>query len=187
MHPTHTFFNTHPCPGIYDVPKMQELLSGAGISPSTPEFFPTPSCPFYNKDGQVRVCVTHMSLTLLAARLHTGTGKEVQENMFCLPVCVPFGMTDGTCRARRNGGTTQVNCTYVSCRTWLCWCPAAHPPLPHTLLMVGTSSTHNNCSSVHTAHHPAPSWTTQHALTAAHSMANIHAHNTTQHPTPHPR
>lgn len=33
--------------GIYDVPKMNELLASKGMSAAAPEFFPEPSCPFY--------------------------------------------------------------------------------------------------------------------------------------------
>eukprot|EP00983_Pelagomonas_calceolata_P010345 336025-Pelagomonas_calceolata.AAC.1 len=36
---------TYPLHWIYDVSKVKELLSG---KEDCPEFYPTPSCPFYN-------------------------------------------------------------------------------------------------------------------------------------------
>eukprot|EP00198_Chlamydomonas_reinhardtii_P008706 XP_001698043.1 predicted protein [Chlamydomonas reinhardtii] len=38
---------TMPLHWIYDVPKMNELLASKGMSAAAPEFFPEPSCPFY--------------------------------------------------------------------------------------------------------------------------------------------
>ncbi|KAI8465601.1 MAG: ADP-ribosylation/Crystallin J1 [Monoraphidium minutum] len=54
---------TMPLHWIYDVPKMNQLLADAGRSPAAPEFFPTPSCPFYNLEtpgqGQPAAAVNH--------------------------------------------------------------------------------------------------------------------------------
>ncbi|KAG2501895.1 hypothetical protein HYH03_000393 [Edaphochlamys debaryana] len=36
-----------PLHWIYDVPKMQELLAAKGLTAAAPEFYPEPSCPFY--------------------------------------------------------------------------------------------------------------------------------------------
>lgn len=44
---------TMPLHWIYDIEKMNTLLADAGRSAANPEFYPTPSCPFYNQDPAV--------------------------------------------------------------------------------------------------------------------------------------
>lgn len=41
-----------PLHWIYDINVINDLLAKEGRTAANPEFYPTPSCPFYNKDGQ---------------------------------------------------------------------------------------------------------------------------------------
>jgi hypothetical protein len=47
---------THPAARrIYDLEKINSLLAQAGRTAANPEFYPTPSCTFYNQDPMVKV------------------------------------------------------------------------------------------------------------------------------------
>jgi len=45
---------TMPLHWIYDIEKINSLLAQAGRTAANPEFYPTPSCPFYNQDPMVK-------------------------------------------------------------------------------------------------------------------------------------
>ncbi|KAG2439498.1 hypothetical protein HXX76_004852 [Chlamydomonas incerta] len=71
---------TMPLHWIYDVPKMNELLASKGMTAAAPEFFPEPSCPFYQHPFGALSPYGHELIPLLQSM--AANGGEFDEHKY---------------------------------------------------------------------------------------------------------
>lgn len=88
---------------------MNALLADAGRTAANPEFYPTPSCPFYN---QVRPRAAHIYRACISARVHM-FGEGLYPTPSC-PFCNQMGAR-GVSRACGRGA--HLVSDYCSRRT----------------------------------------------------------------------